>query len=220
MRPYILLGLCLLSLLGCATSSDIPFVFGENSSNLEGYHPDQLENISTASPDLAGVPPISTLNDSEVLIFPVDSSSAGKKSYRTVGDIKEEFGYKFWQKKGQVLFSQGRYDEALSAFDQSIQENPKNANSWNNMGFVLLHMSRYDEAIECLDVAIAMDSSLSDAWNSKAEALYSLGRYDEALQACDAAIQSDPMSANAWFTRALILKKQAREAFIVARELM
>jgi tetratricopeptide (TPR) repeat protein len=220
MRPYILLWLCLISLLGCASSLDIPFVFNESSSNLEGYNPEELENISNASPDLVGVPPISNLNDSEILILPVDSRSEGNKSYRTVAEIKEEFGYKFWQKKGQILFSQGRYGESLSAFDQSIQENPKSADCWNDMGFVLMNMRRYDEAIGCFDVAVALDPSFSDAWNSKADALYSQGRYDEALRACDAALRQDPMSAKAWFTRALILKKQAREAFTIARELL
>ncbi|MDD4651031.1 MAG: tetratricopeptide repeat protein [Methanothrix sp.] len=220
MRQYTLLGLCLFLFVGGAASSDIPFVFDENSSNLNGYHLGQLENISNASPDLVGVPPISDLNDSEILIFPVDSSSEGNKSYRTVGEIKEEFDYKFWQKKGQILFSQGRYDESLSAFDQSVKENPKSAEGWNDMGFVLMNMHRYDEAIGCFDVAVALDPSLSDAWNSKADALYSLGRYDESLRACDAALRQDPMLAKAWFTRALILKKQAREAFIIARELL
>jgi tetratricopeptide (TPR) repeat protein len=88
------------------------------------------------------------------------------------------------------------------------------------MGFVLMNMRRYDEAIGCFNVALALDPSFSDAWNSKADALYSLGRYDEAMWACDAALRQDPMSAKAWFTRALILKKQAREAFIIARELL
>jgi tetratricopeptide (TPR) repeat protein len=208
------------SFMGWAASSDIPFVFDENSSDLKDYHPDQLENISNASPDLVGVPPISNLKDSEILIFPANSSREGNKSYRTVGEVKEEFGYKFWQKKGQILFSQGRYDESLCAFDQSVKENPRSAECWNDMGFVLMNMRRYDEAIGCFEVAVALDPSLSDAWNSKADALYSLGRYDEALLACDAALRQDPMSSKAWFTRALILKKQAREAFIIARELL
>ncbi len=191
--------------LGCAASSDIPFVFNDSSSNVEGYNPKELENISSASPDLTGVPAISTLNDSEVLVFPAGSNGSGEKSYKTVGEIKEEFGNKFWQKTGQVLFLQGRSDESLNAFNKSIQENPKCAESWYEMGYVLLHTGRYEESIESFDVAIALNPSMSDAWNSKAEALYLLGRYNEALQACDLAIQSDPTSANAWYTRAIIL---------------
>jgi hypothetical protein len=33
---------------------------------------------------------------------------------------KKELDYRIWQKKGQVLLSQGRYEEALQAFDLHI----------------------------------------------------------------------------------------------------
>ncbi|MCX6719309.1 MAG: hypothetical protein NTZ38_02965, partial [Candidatus Taylorbacteria bacterium] len=46
----------------------------------------------------------STPLDSEILEFP------GSRDYKTVGEIKNEFDYRVQQKKGQVLFGQGRYE--------------------------------------------------------------------------------------------------------------
>jgi len=214
----LLVGLILL--LGTAAADDIPYVFNGGTSNASDYDRDQLINISTSSPDLAGVPAISSLNDSDILEFPADRDVTGSKSYKTVGEIKEDINCKVWLKNGQVLFSQGRYEEARLAFNQSIQSNPNCAECWCGMADMLLYMGSYEEANRCFDVAVALAPQFSNAWLGKAEALYFLGRCDEAVLACDAAILSDRTSASAWFMRALILERQSREAMIRARELM
>jgi tetratricopeptide (TPR) repeat protein len=213
MRLRFLLWLGLVFLLEPTAAADIPFIFNESSNDLGRYDSDQLVNISTSSPELARVPPISTPENSEILLFPAS------RTYKTVGEIKNEFDYKVWQKKGQFFFNQGRYEEALQAFDQSIQMNPKSAESWNYKGIVLLLTDKCEEAMKFFDVAIALEPSFATAWNNKAEALYAMGRYEEAIMACDKAIQLDPRSANAWYTKALILKKEAHAAFTRAREL-
>jgi tetratricopeptide (TPR) repeat protein len=213
MRLRVLLWLSLVFLLEPAAAADIPFIFNESSYDVGKYNSDQLANISTSSPELAGVPPISAPDNGEILLFPAS------RTYKTVGEIKNEFDYKVWQKKGRVFFSQGRYDEALHAFDQSIQMNPKSVESWRYKGIVLLLTYKYEEAMTFFDVAIALDPSFATAWNNKAEALYAMGRYDEAIIACDKAIQLDQKSADAWYAKALILEKEAQEAFAKAKEL-
>ena len=213
MRLRVLLWLGLVFLLGSATAADIPYVFNESSYDVGKYNSDLLVNISASSPELAGVPPITAPESNEILLFPAS------RTYKTIGEIKNEFDSTIWEKKGQVFFSQGRYEEALQAFDQSIQMNPNYAESWNYKGMVLLLTYKYEEAIKCFEVAIALDPSFATTWNNKAEALYAMGRYDEAIMACDRAIQLDPRSPNAWYTKALILKKEAHAAFTRAREL-
>ena len=208
-----LLWLGLVMLLGSAAPVDIPYIFDENSHDPGKYDSGQLENISASSPELAGVPPVSSPKNSDILLFPVS------KTYKTIGEVKDEFDYRIWQKKGQVYLSQGRYGEALQAFDQSIQLNPRSAESWNYKGIILLLTCKCDEAIRYFDVAIALEPSFATAWRSKAQALYAVDRYDEALLACDKSIQLDPMSAEAWYTKALILKKETDEALSKAREL-
>lgn len=213
MRLCVLVWFGLVFLLGPVAAADIPFVFNESSYDVGRYDSDQLANISASSPELAGVPSISAPQDSEILVFP-DSGA-----YKTVGEIKNEFDYRVWQKKGQVLFSQGRYEDAHAAFDQSIKMNPKNAENWNYKGIVLMLTCNCVEAIKCFDVAIALGPSFATAWNNKAVALYAMGRYDESIEACDRAIELDPRSADAWYTKALILKREAYVAFARANEL-
>ncbi|MCX6678027.1 MAG: tetratricopeptide repeat protein [Methanothrix sp.] len=207
MRLRFLVWLGLVFLLGPAAADDIPFVFNESSNDVGRYDSDQLVNISASSPELAGVPAISTPQDSDILVFP-DS-----RAYKTVGEIKNEFDDRVRQKKGQVLFRQGRYEEALQVFDQSIQMNPKNAESWNCKGIALMLTCKCVEAIRCFDVAIALDPLFAAAWNNKAVALYAMGRNDEAISACDRAIELDPRSADAWYIKGQILKTEAEAAF-------
>lgn len=213
MGSHALLWLGLVILFGTAAADDIPYVFNENSYDVGRYDSEQLVNISASSSDLAGVPPISSPKNSDILLFPVS------KSYKTVGEIRDEYDYKVWQKKGQVLLNQNRFEEALQAFDQSIQMNPQSAENWNDKGVVQIAAYNFEDALKCFEVAIALEPSFATAWNNKAQILYALGRYDEAILTCDQAIQLEPMSAEAWYTKSLILGKEAQKALAKAKEL-
>jgi hypothetical protein len=57
--------------IGSCTAADVPFVFDQSANGIAVYTPEQLEQASTSSPDLSGVPPIYSPSDSEVLEFPV-----------------------------------------------------------------------------------------------------------------------------------------------------
>lgn len=193
-------------------AADVPFVF-EGSADLSNLTADQIRNISASSPELAGVPGISTSNDSDIVLFPES------RTYKTVGELKNEYHRRVLQNTGLVLLNQGRFSEAFKAFDQSIRLDPTDARAWNLKGIALMAMSRCEEAIRCFDVAIALDPLFAAAWNNKAEALYATGNYDEANAACDRAIQIDPSAPDAWYTKGRILKTQSREAFTKARKI-
>lgn len=181
--------LCLALLVGSGAAADIPYVFNENSSGVAGYTSDQLEEISASSPELAGVPSISTPADNEVLEFPGSRDSSDSKNYRTVGEVKRAFSFRALQEKGMILLSMGRYEEALQAFNQALRRNPDYAEGWNCKGIILMQMDRCREAIRCFDRAIALRPSFAAAWNNKAEALWAMGKYREAMRACERAIE-------------------------------
>ncbi|MFA6371354.1 MAG: transglutaminase-like domain-containing protein [Methanothrix sp.] len=65
----LLIGLVLLTATSLA--ADVPFVFDGSSSGVAGYSADQLESLRASSPDLAGVPAVTTPSDNEVLQFTV-----------------------------------------------------------------------------------------------------------------------------------------------------
>jgi tetratricopeptide (TPR) repeat protein len=70
MSPLIL-WLCIVLCIGSVTAKDVPFVFDETSSDVASYNSAQLEQASSSSPDLAGVPSVSSPSDSEVLELPI-----------------------------------------------------------------------------------------------------------------------------------------------------
>jgi hypothetical protein len=88
--------LCLIVLCGSGLASDVPFVFGENNSDLASYSSVQLEEASSSSADLVGVPLITSPSDSEILEIPITgggSTSEGELE-KKVGDLKDELNKK------------------------------------------------------------------------------------------------------------------------------
>jgi tetratricopeptide (TPR) repeat protein len=50
----------------------------------------------------------------------------------------------FWL--GNILYSQGKYEEAVKAYDEAIRLNPQFAMAWNNKGVALMSLGRTAEA--------------------------------------------------------------------------
>ena len=59
---------------------------------------------------------------------------------------------------GVVRTNQGRYDEALEAFDLGVSVAPRASVIRTNRARTYLLMSRYDEALEDLNVSLGIDS--------------------------------------------------------------
>jgi len=65
------LWLCIVLLVGSGAAVDVPFIFDTKTSGVSNYTSAQLEQASIASPDLTGVPAVSTPPDNATLDFPV-----------------------------------------------------------------------------------------------------------------------------------------------------
>ena len=68
---------------------------------------------------------------------------------------------KDWNNKGIAFGQQGKYDEAIQAYDEAIRLDPNDANAWHNKGFALNNQGKYDEAIKCFDEAIRLNPNLA-----------------------------------------------------------
>lgn len=67
-------------------------------------------------------------------------------------EINPKFAWP-WNNKAQVFVNQGRYDEAISAFDEAIRLDPRNALVWNNKGNALKAIGKTTEANAAFDNA-------------------------------------------------------------------
>jgi Flp pilus assembly protein TadD len=72
---------------------------------------------------------------------------------------------KAYVEKGNTYFSQGRYDDAMSAFEKAISLNQNDAPAWAGKGHVLIHRGRCDEAEETFTKALSIDPRLDWAKN-------------------------------------------------------
>ena len=86
--------------------------------------------------------------------------------------------------KGDHLFSQARYDEAIKAYDEAIWIDPYNVDAWNGKGNALYQQGKYKASIKAYDMVIKhgikSDPKLALAWYNKGIALKALGLTGEA----------------------------------------
>lgn len=97
-----------------------------------------------------------------------------------------------WNNEGAGLLIEGKYEEALKAFDRTLEINQQNTMAWSNKGFTLYLLERYEEAIGCCDKALVIDPQDVGAWNNKGLALYGLGQYEEAIKCFNKVLDIDP----------------------------
>lgn len=119
--------------------------------------------------------------------------------------------------RGDGLYAQKRYMEALSAYERALILDPKDANFWSNKGAALWSLKLPEEALSAYDQALALDPKDANFWNNKGFVLRNLKRFEEALSAYDQALSLDPKFAAAWSNKIALLKKlgwtgEAREA--------
>jgi tetratricopeptide (TPR) repeat protein len=71
--------------------------------------------------------------------------------------VKNESDPYEWFSKGNTLYSLGRMEDAIKAYDQAIALDSQFAAAWSNKGVALSNLDKYDEAIEAYDRALAID---------------------------------------------------------------
>ena len=110
--------------------------------------------------------------------------------------------------KGNNLFDEGRFEEAISCYDKVLSLDLKNFSAWNNKGTSLSNLGRFEEAVTCYDEALKINSD-AETWISKGNSLCELDRLQEAIQCFDEATEIDPKNLTAWVCKANSFKELA-----------
>lgn len=122
-----------------------------------------------------------------------------------------------WIEKGDELFENGSYEEALDALNNATDIDPQNAMAWLTKASILgPKLGRYNESLEACDEAIHINPDDADAWRLRGVILMNLRRpAEEALAAFDEAIELDPLNAFMWIEKGNVLLEMGsyEEAF-------
>jgi len=115
-----------------------------------------------------------------------------------------------WISEGNAFLGQGKYDEALQAYDNALQLDSQLADVWYDKGVVLNKQGKYDDAIAAYDNAIGLNPKFAYAWCNKGDSLQRKGSYGDAIKAYDKAIELDPTDAYPLNNKGVVLSKQGK----------
>ena len=98
---------------------------------------------------------------------------------------------------GCKLFAQGKYDEAMLYFNETLKTDHENVDTLLHKGVILVYKNKADEAMRCFDMVLNIDPQHVVALTNKACVLTSQALYAQAIQCCDEALKIDPQNVNA-----------------------
>ena len=116
--------------------------------------------------------------------------------------------------KGLSFVQQEHFQEALVAFEQSLEVNPDQTSVWCHKGAVLRKLLRFGEALDAYEYALQFNPDFSPAYVGIGEVLLELDHYEVALKSYEQAIRLSPQNANAYYGKGNTLwyLKRNREA--------
>ncbi len=115
------------------------------------------------------------------------------------------------QYTGEQLFSAGRYEEALQAFQLELQSHPDSIRALTNLGCTLHRLGKYDEAMTAFQKAIdtkAEPAAKARAYYNLGNLHYSLQRRKEAIEAYKAALRLNSRDSLAKYNLEIALKER------------
>ena len=113
-------------------------------------------------------------------------------------------------KKGNKFLRIGAVEEALKAYQQTVELNPENKFAWNLIGLIYSDQEKNQDALEVYDQALQILPQASILWNNRGTVLGKMGELDKALQSFDRALELDTKYSDAWNNRGLVFLKLGR----------
>ena len=112
--------------------------------------------------------------------------------------------------RGEVLYKEKKYSEALPFYQRAVQVNPSMANALYRIGWIYNDRENYNTAVESLKKAVALNSKYTAAYFELGYANKKLDNYNEALSAFQQAVRLKPDYAEAYYQIGWIYNDQNR----------
>ena len=106
-----------------------------------------------------------------------------------------------------LLFSEGKYEEAIECYDEIMSNTPGHIRDWIARGEELKRQGKYEEAIEFFDRVIEENPGYVMAWIAKGRALKKMKEYERSLKCFDKVIELRPEYGWAWSRRGILFEE-------------
>ena len=110
------------------------------------------------------------------------------------------------EKKGLILVDLKKYDEALSAFNQILENDKNNREALYYKCDILFKQSNFKTALNCFKKVLENDPQNSLAWNDIGEVHVNLGENENAIECYDKALNLDPELYFTWVNKGYVYK--------------
>ncbi|MEI6064398.1 MAG: tetratricopeptide repeat-containing serine protease family protein, partial [Pseudanabaena sp. ELA748] len=82
-----------------------------------------------------------------------------------------------YTERGEILFAQGKPNEAIASFDKAIEIDPEMASAWSNRAFVQIAIQDFTSAESSIDRALVIDPNFAPAWGNRGLLLFNKKLY-------------------------------------------
>lgn len=104
-----------------------------------------------------------------------------------------------WIAQGEADHKLGSNTQAIHAYRQGLQIDPKLASTWNNLGNTYDDNGQYAQAIEAFRQALRIDPNDTVVLSNIGKAYDDNGQYAQAIDSFRQALRIDPKDAISWF---------------------
>jgi len=101
---------------------------------------------------------------------------------------------------GKVFLAQGRFDEAIQQFDESLKADPNNAQTYNDLGVAWLQKGDFNRSLDNFNKALQLDPHLNEALFNRALCYEKQARPEAAQADWNEYLKRD--SSSPWATEA------------------
>jgi choline-sulfatase len=115
------------------------------------------------------------------------------------------------------LFTQGKYAEAVPAFQRLLAATPKMADAWENLAQSLEKLGRDGEALAAYQKALDASGGASFVAVATGSLLLKMGRLDEAQKHAELGLKGSPAMANSLLAQVALARGRPEEAERAAR---
>ena len=78
---------------------------------------------------------------------------------------------------GSDFYDQGKLEESVACYNESLRLNPEDEVAWFNKGLSLYELDNYKESVLCFEHVIRLNPEEEDAWFFKGQILFEQGTF-------------------------------------------